>query len=67
MTWQGWLSVIIFVGLMVLNAFRLDKNNPDTSDVLTQFIPQTLGLVLIMIMICLRKGEKPRWQWGDKK
>jgi hypothetical protein len=24
-------------------------------------------LIVILIVVCLLKGEKPGWRWGDKK
>ena len=66
-TWQGWLVLAVFVVLMILNAFRVDAGSHSVSDVLINFIPQTFALVLLLIFVCFKTGEKPRWQWGSKK
>ncbi len=31
------------------------------------FVLPELALVAILIWICFKKGEKPRWQWGEDK
>lgn len=63
-TWQGWLILFIFIALITLNAFRIDFNSHSVSDTLINFIPQTIILMLLLICICWKTGEKPRWQWG---
>lgn len=65
--WQGWLSILIFIILLVLNFNRIDSASHSGSDTLINFIPQTVVLALILILICIKTGEKPRWQWGIKK
>ncbi len=65
--WQGWLVSFIFTGLIVLNFYRIDSVSHSESDKLTSLIPQTAVLVLVLIFICWKTGEKPRWQWGPPK
>ena len=62
--WQGWFVLAIFIILVLLNFFRIDSTSHSASDTLINFIPQTIILALILIAICYKKGEKPRWQWG---
>lgn len=65
--WQGWVTLAIFLGLIFLNAFRLDMfSNPDEETPIS-FIVQTIGLIFILLVICYRTGEKPHWQWGLPK
>lgn len=64
-TWQGWLVIVIFVGLAVGNAFRLDMGNQGDK-VPVEFLIETAVLVIILIGICFWKGEKPGWRWGNK-
>ncbi|MDP2705666.1 MAG: hypothetical protein Q8O49_00450 [bacterium] len=61
--WQGWVTILVFIVLIILNSFRLDSDNPSPEEV-RGFISQTIILVLLLILICWKKGEKPRWQWG---
>src|SRR5436309_1769855 len=65
--WQGWAVILAFVALIFLNFYRIDSNSHSASDTLINFIPQTLVLLILLALVCYKKGEKPRWQWGEKK
>lgn len=65
--WQGWVTVVIFIGLIAANGMRVDSDSYSVSDTLLNFIPETFILVAILIFICWLTGEKPRWQWGIPK
>lgn len=62
-TWQGWLVIAIYVGLLALFALTIDENSPAREIALTFILP-SLFLTILLIRICYRKGEKPKWQWG---
>lgn len=62
--WQGWAVVAVFVALQVLNFLRIDAHSHSVSDTLQPFIIQAFLLGVILIYVCYRTGEKPRWQWG---
>jgi amino acid transporter len=66
-TWQGWLIVLIFIIALVWNFHRLDSVSHSASDTLRPFIIQTFAMSLVLIGLCYVTGEKPRWQWGEKK
>lgn len=63
-TWQGWLVIAVYVGLMVLLGYTLDENSPPREVAFTFVLPAVI-LTTLLIRICYRKGEKPRWQWGE--
>ncbi len=63
-TWQGWLVLLGWIGLVFLNFLRIDKAQHSVSDSLINFIPQTLIFTIILITICWMTGERPRWRWG---
>ena len=58
-TWQGTVCIIIWAILFVFGMITMDhewlKN--------LIFIFSFTG---ILIWICWKKGEKPRWRWGGK-
>jgi len=62
--WQGWAVLVIFIALFVLDFLRIDAVSHSTSDTVRPVIIQAIILVLILIFICYKKGEKPKWQWG---
>ena len=65
--WQGWVVLAVFAFAIAFNFSRIDTQSHSVSDTLINFVPQTFVLVLILIGICYKKGEKPRWQWGKSK
>lgn len=65
-SWQGWLTILTYVVLVAWNFSRLDSESHSGSDTLINFIPQTLVLTAILIAVCFKKGERPKWQWGGK-
>ena len=65
--WPGFLVMLIFAVAVFLNALRIDAVLKNPFDALTIFIPETLAMMVALIMICLATGEAPRWQWGKKK
>ena len=66
-TWQGWLILFVFIALIVLNFLRIDTQSHSVSDTLINAIPETVALILLLIFICWKTGEKPSWRWGGKK
>ncbi|MBI1866538.1 MAG: hypothetical protein HY005_01620 [Candidatus Staskawiczbacteria bacterium] len=65
--WQGWIILIVFIIFIVLNAIAIDSNPEPDADQLTWFFAKTILSVAILIFICYKKGEKPKWQWGMPK
>jgi len=67
--WQGWLTLLIFIALFSLNSYRIDSTSHSVSDTLLNLIPVNSLLVVILLFICYKTGEKPKWRWGinDKK
>lgn len=62
--WQGWLVLLGFVALVVLNFYRIDSASHSVSDTLRPFLLETIILVFVLIVVCIKTGEKPRWMWG---
>ena len=65
-TWQGWLTLFIYILLVVLFSLTIDKKSPNNEIMFTLVLPIVL-LTATLIRICYKKGEKPRWQWGLNK
>lgn len=66
--WQGWVVVLAFVCILLLNGFYLDSRvssgNTPTSLDLTIFIGAIIICVAFLFWICYKKGEWPKWSWG---
>ena len=65
--WQGWVVLLGFIAYIIFNFYRIDSASPSASDTLDNFVPQTIILVALLLIICWKKGEKPRWRWGVPK
>jgi hypothetical protein len=65
-TWQGWLVVLVYLLAVFAFALTLDENSPTKEIVFTFLLPIFL-LTIALIRICYKTGEKPKWQWGEKK
>ena len=63
-TTEGWVVIFVFIGLLIGNGIYFANTPMPTSGVLLWFFARTLVLVALVIVICYKKGEKPKWQWG---
>ena len=61
--WQGWVFLLLWIAASSGSAYfaivRLEK-------FWLFFIFEAI-LIGVLILVCLLKGEKPGWHWGDKK
>lgn len=68
--WQGWLVVSIYIALIFVSVLIIEEDipgNPDSgSNILTLIVP-LIVMTALLILICYKKGEKPRWRWGLPK
>jgi len=66
-TWQGWAVTFVALALIIGNGIRLSRYDISESEFAAYLIPHTIVIILVLIVICYAKGEKPRWQWGFPK
>lgn len=64
-TWQGWLVVLVYVAIIFLLSINIGIESTQT-EVYTTFVVPMLIATVVLIRISYIKGEKPRWQWGNK-
>ena len=64
--WQGWLVLLVYTAAVLFLAFRVEDNLTE-ENVLSEFILPLLGLTLILVLICYKTGESPKWQTALKK
>ncbi|HLH10946.1 MAG TPA: hypothetical protein VKV77_03580 [Methylovirgula sp.] len=60
-TWQGWVTLAVFVSLVVLGTFLFPPHKAAVA-----YFLYVAVLVAGFCGICWLKGEPPRWRWGDK-
>jgi len=61
--WQGWVVVLTYVSILLLLVSGLDEVSSN-KDVFLRLLLPLMALTFVLIGICYKKGEKPRWQWG---
>lgn len=69
-TWQGWLVVLLYIAsIITLVSIREEAipGNPDSGSNFLVLGGPVIVLTLLLIFICYKKGEKPRWNWGWPK
>jgi len=67
-TWQGWLIVLAFISVILLDGLWLVSNAPNGQEPSTMVSTIFMGIIAIsiiaLIVLCYIKGEKPGWSWG---
>ena len=56
-SWEGWLVILIWVTLFTFGVLKMDH----------EWLKNVIFISIftaILIWICYKKGEKPRWRWG---
>ena len=65
--WQGWLVILAFVGVLLLNGFyfasKVSYNEPSSGD-LGLFFGVIVVSIILLLWIACKTGEKPGWRWG---
>lgn len=59
-TWEGWLVLLLWLILFIPLTMVTEKN----------WILSIVGILFatgLLMYVCYKKGEKPRWQWGEEK
>lgn len=65
-TREGWAVTAAYVVFVLWFAFNLGKS--EQVDVAIEFLAPLAVATLILLIICYKTGEPPKWMWGpDKK
>jgi hypothetical protein len=60
-TWQGWLVVGAYMAAIALLVWELKAQGDQVS-----FVTGAVALTLLLMLVCLIKGEPLRWRRGGK-
>jgi hypothetical protein len=63
---EGWIVLALYIGINIWNFLRIDSQSHSASDTLLPFVIQAFFVTLLLIFICFKKGERPRWRWGKQ-
>jgi len=59
-TLEGWLVILVWAIVFISLMSRIDHEG--LKNIFFVFI-----ITGLLIYVCYKKGEKPRWQWGKRK
>ena len=59
--WQGWVVLVGSIALALAGVVFLMPDHPRL------FIGQIAVIIVAVCIVCLLKGEKPRWRWGNSR
>ena len=62
--WQGWMIMLLYFLALFSNFKTLDLVKESGGNTLLIFAPRFIILTIILLVICYKKGEKPKWSWG---
>lgn len=65
--WQGWVIVGVYIAALVYISTYVDGNSHSVSDTLYGVFVPFVVMTILLIVICYKKGEKPKWMWGVPK
>ena len=57
-SWQGWTVMLIWIALVWTSMSWIPEHQ------VWNKILHTIIFTAILITICYKKGESPRWRWG---
>ncbi len=60
-TWEGWVVLLVWAVIFVSIVSKVNDHE-GINNIVFVFIS-----VLVLLFVCYKKGEKPRWQWGKRK
>lgn len=66
-TWQGWMAILGFIVILVTDSIRTAQPLSSTDVPPIAFLLRIVLYVGVLMAVCYKKGEKPKWQWGPPK
>ena len=63
-TLAGWVVLLIFIAFIVWSGISFSNIKDPSSSDLFIFYTKIVISVIILIIVCFIKGEKPKWTWG---
>ncbi len=63
-TWQGFVAVFIYVGLIIAAAFLMEEDMSAGEAV--AYLTFVVIATLLLLVVGLYYGPKPKWRWGKK-
>lgn len=65
-SWEGWLCLLVFCAYIVWCLLFIQNHTDSVGKLLINFLPRLALAMAIITFLAIKKGERPRWQWGKK-
>ena len=65
-SWEGWMVTVLFALSIALLATHLHQYT-STKDGMLLYFSALFSLAGLLMIIAYKKGERPRWRWGEVK
>jgi len=69
MSWEGWLCIAAYAAVMIADVqwytVAMNANPLDSQNITAIFVAILILAIAALIGISYKKGEKPRWRWGE--
>ena len=62
--WQGWLVLLVYIAVIIVAGLLGGSRVESGEQFLKWYSPLIVISTAVLIWICYKKGEKPRWMWG---
>ena len=66
-TWEGWFVTFVVVVIPLIIRLTLKALEFEKSTQYFYTLASVPILLMFLILVCFRFGERPKWQWGIKK
>lgn len=63
-TWEGWALTFLWAFSIIADFMWLSSVSQSGSDVFLNFIPHTVVLTGLYLVLVVLTGEMPKWRWG---
>lgn len=63
-TWQGWLVIIMYTLFITHRAVVVSAMFDTETSALFRYFFEMIIPTILLLWVCYKKGEKPRWRWG---
>jgi hypothetical protein len=60
----GWVTVGLYIAFLLGIALYVETTNSVVQSV-DLAVSAIIGATILLLLICIKKGESPRWQWGQ--
>ena len=63
---EGWLALVLYIVFNVKNFLEIDRVSHTVGNAVVSLTPTFILSTALLICLCIKYGETPRWQWGKR-